>query len=162
MKNQNSDKLKIGDRAPEFSLSDQEGSKRNLRDYRSQWLLLYFYPKDDTSGCTKEACAVRDNFPDFQMLKLQVLGISGDSIESHKKFAAKYRLPFPLLSDEKKETVTRYGVWGKKKFMGRQYMGIFRTSFLIDPQGKIAKIYLNVKPESHIQEVLEDLKELTR
>ena len=119
--------------------------------------MVYFYPKDDTPGCTKEACAIRDDIPRFDKLKVKVLGISVDSVKSHKKFAEKYKLPFTLLSDEKKEVVKKYGVWQKKKFMGREYMGTLRTSFLIDPAGKIAKIYESVKPEVHAEEVLKDL-----
>ncbi len=146
--------------APLFTLPDQNGNERALRDYQGEWVLLYFYPKDDTPGCTKEACAIRDSFPDFQKLKIAVLGVSVDSVTSHKKFEAKYKLPFTLLSDDKKELVKKYGVWGKKKFMGHEYEGPFRTSFLIDPKGKIAKIYEGVNPVTHAAEVLADLKEL--
>ncbi|MGC9602982.1 MAG: thioredoxin-dependent thiol peroxidase [Minisyncoccia bacterium] len=146
--------LKIGEPAPSFELPDQNGQVRRLKDYRGSWVLLYFYPKDDTPGCTKEACAIRDNFPDFQELELKVLGVSIDSVESHEKFAEKYDLPFTLLSDEKKEVVGKYGVWGKKMFLGREFEGTLRTSFLIDPEGKIAKIYEDVKPEIHAKEVL--------
>jgi peroxiredoxin Q/BCP len=148
-------KLKPNKKAPDFDLLDQDGIMHKLSRYRGKWVLLYFYPKDDTPGCTKEACAIRDNFPDFKKLKIQVFGISTDSVKSHKKFADKYTLPFTLLSDEKKEVVEKYGVWGKKKFMGREYMGTFRTSFLIDPDGKVAHIYENVKPDLHAKEVLE-------
>ena len=125
-------------------------------------MLLYFYPKDDTPGCTKEACGIRDSFPDFKKLKIAVFGISVDSAASHKKFEEKYDLPFTLLADEKKEVVKKYGVWGKKKFMGHSYEGTLRTSFLIDPQGKIAKIYENVNPVGHAEEVLADLRALLR
>jgi len=151
-------KLKQGDKAPEFELADQDGVMHKLADYRGKRVLLYFYPKDDTTGCTKEACAIRDSFPDFKGLDAVVLGVSADSVKSHKKFAEKYSLPFTLLADEGKEVVNLYGVWGLKKFMGREYEGIFRTSFLIDPDGTIAKIYENVKPEIHAREVLSDLK----
>ena len=150
-------KIKVGQIAPDFRLSDQDGKIHRLFDFQGQWVLLYFYPKDNTTGCTKEACAIRDSFPAFNKLKSKVLGISIDSVESHKKFAEKYKLPFTLLADDKKEVVKKYGVWGKKKMMGHEYYGIFRTSFLINPQGKIAKIYENVKPEIHAQEVLDDL-----
>ena len=126
-------KLKIGDKAPVFGLLDQNGKTHSLAEYKGQWVLLYFYPKDDTPGCAKEACAIRDNFPDFKKLKAVVFGISADSVKSHKKFADKYNLPFTILSDEDKKVVRKYGVWGKKKFMGREYMGIFRASFLIVP-----------------------------
>ena len=150
--------LKIKTKAPDFKLPDQDEKIHSLKDYKGQWVLLYFYPKDDTPGCTKEACAIRDSFPSFGKLKAAVLGVSVDSVKSHKKFADKYELPFTLLSDEKKKVVKLYGVWDKKKMMGREYMGILRTSFLIDPQGKIVKIYENVKPEIHAGEVLADLK----
>ncbi|KKT86822.1 MAG: Alkyl hydroperoxide reductase/ Thiol specific antioxidant/ Mal allergen [Microgenomates group bacterium GW2011_GWA1_Microgenomates_45_10] len=153
-------KLKIKSKAPEFKLSDQDGKAHSLKDYKDKWVLLYFYPKDDTPGCTKEACSIRDNLPDFKKLKISVLGVSVDSVKSHKKFAGKYSLPFTLLADEKKEVVKKYGVWAKKKFMGREYMGTMRTSFLINPAGKIAKIYENVKPELHVEEVLKDFKRL--
>ena len=120
--------------------------------------MLYFYPKDDTPGCTTEACSIRDNWARFKKAGLVVLGASTDSVKSHAKFAEKYDLPFPLLADEKKELVKDYGVWGKKKFMGREYLGTKRWSFLIDPTGRIAKIYEDVKPNEHADEVLADLK----
>lgn len=154
--------LKIGDKAPEFALPDQDGTVHTLGEYKGSWVLLYFYPKDDTAGCTKEACALRDDFPSFGALKAVVLGASTDSVESHKKFAEKYNLPFTLLADEQKQLVESYGVWGKKQMMGREYAGTMRTSFLIDPKGVIAKIYEGVKPEVHAQEVLEDLEQLNK
>ncbi len=144
-------KLLIGDKAPAFS-TENKGS----------WSLLYFYPKDMTPGCTKEACTLRDAYPKFKKLGIKVFGVSTDSQKSHEKFSQKYELPFDLIPDEKKELVNAYGVWGKKKFMGREYMGTSRTSFLIDPKGKIAKIYENVKPELHAEEVLADLKTLMK
>ena len=131
-----------------------------MSERKGQWTILYFYPKDDTPGCTTEACTLRDNFPKFKKTKAAILGISTDSNASHKKFADKYGLPFTLLADEDKTVVNKYGVWGEKSMYGRKYMGTMRTSFLIDPQGKIAKIYEKVKPERHADEVLEDLKEL--
>lgn len=151
-------KLKEGEVAPAVSLLDQDGVGHTLEQYRGKWVLLYFYPKDDTAGCTKEACMIRDDFHDFEKLDAVVLGVSTDSVASHKKFAEKYSLPFTLLADEHKEVVNAYGVWGLKKFMGREYEGTLRTSFLIDPDGKIAKIFEDVKPEVHAQEVLEYLK----
>ena len=132
----------------------------SLKDYKGKFVLLYFYPKDDTPGCTKEACSMRDNLSKFKKLDAQVLGVSIDTVKSHAKFAKKFDLTFPILADEKKELVEAYDVWGKKKFMGREYMGTFRVSFLIDPKGKIAKIYDPVKPELHADEVMKDLKEL--
>ena len=146
--------------APEWKTIDQDGKTHKLSGYKGQWVLMYFYPKDDTPGCTKEACAIRDMMPDFKKLKLKVFGISIQNAKSHKKFAEKYDLPFTLLADEDKKVVEKYDVWAKKKFMGREYMGTLRVSFLIDPKGKIAKIYENVKPEIHAQEILEDLKKL--
>jgi thioredoxin-dependent peroxiredoxin len=153
-------KPSIGDKAPAFSLPDQEGKERSLSDEEGKWVLIYFYPKDDTPGCTKEACVIRDNFPAFKRLDVTVFGVSVDTPKSHAKFIQKYHLPFILLADTEKTVVEAYGVWAKKKFMGREYMGTLRTSFLIDPKGKIANIYENVKPDAHAEEVLTDLGEL--
>lgn len=149
--------LKVNQKAPDFSLSDQDGKVHKLSSYKGSWVLLYFYPKDNTTGCTAEACAIRDYFPNFGKLKAKVLGVSVDSVKSHKKFADKYKLPFTLLADEEKKVVNRYGVWAKKKFIGREYMGTLRTSFLINPEGKIIKVYEKVNPAMHASEVLEDL-----
>ena len=153
-------KLKAGDRAPDFSLPDQDGKTHALKDYAGGWLLLYFYPKDDTPGCTKEACNFRDGYAKFRQAGLAVAGVSADSVKSHAKFVKKYDLPFTLLADEEKKTVNDYGVWGKKKFMGREYMGIFRNSYLISPDGRVAKAYEGVKPDEHADEVLKDIAEL--
>jgi thioredoxin-dependent peroxiredoxin len=150
---------KLNSKAPAFSLSDQDGKIHKLSDYTGKWVVLYFYPKDDTLGCTKEACVMRDSLPDLKKLKAMVLGVSVDTVKSHKKFADKYELPFTLLADEDKKVVNKYGVWAKKKFMGREYMGTLRTTFIIGPDGKIKKIYENVKPPTHAEEVLRDLKE---
>ena len=152
--------LKLNSKAPNFSLPDQDGNIHSLNEYRDKWILVYFYPKDDTAGCTKEACVIRDNLPDFKKLNCVVLGISADSSESHEKFAKKYKLSFTLLADEEKRVIKKYGAWQKKKFMGREYIGIKRKSYLIDPDGKVAKIYLDVKPAKHAEEVLNDLKSL--
>ena len=152
---------KVGDTAPAVSLKDQDGKPHRLSDDKGFWVLLYFYPKDDTPGCTKEACGIRDNFLKFNSNKVKVFGVSADSVESHRKFAEKFKLPFPLLADDQKQVVNAYGVWGEKQFMGKSYQGISRTSFLIDPQGKIAKIYEKVKPEEHAQEVLNDVESLS-
>lgn len=154
--------LKTGQRAPSFALPDQHGEKHKLADYKGKWVLLYFYPRDDTPGCTKEACSIRDNFSGFRKLDAEVLGVSADSVRSHEKFARKYDLPFTLLADEDKKLVNRYGVWGLKKSFGREFEGIRRTSFLIDPKGKIARIYENVKPAGHAEQVLQDLRELNK
>ena len=151
-------KLKIGDLAPTFSAPDQVGKMHTLKDQKGKWVLLYFYPKDDTPGCTVEACTIRDNWPAFKKIGIKVFGVSADSVKSHKKFEEKFELPFTLLADEDKKIITAYGVWQKKKFMGREYMGIVRSSFLIDGKGKIAKIYESVKPKEHAEEVLGDVK----
>ncbi len=154
--------FKEGITAPDFELPDENGAWQRLSEYKGKWVLLYFYPKDDTPGCTKEACLIRDYFPDFSKLKAKVLGISVDSPESHTKFIKKYKLPFTLLSDEGKSVVRLYKVWGRKKFMGREYEGTLRTSFLVNPEGKISKIYKNVDPAIHAKEVLSDLKKIKR
>ena len=155
-------KLKVGNKAPDIALSDQDGKPRKLSDMIGKWVLVYFYPKDDTPGCTKEACGMRDSMSDLKKHHITVVGISTDSVKSHKKFAEKYDLPFTLLSDEEKKIVNAYGVWGKKKFMGREYMGTNRMSFLIGPDGKIAKIYEKVKPATHAGEVIADAAALKK
>jgi peroxiredoxin Q/BCP len=149
--------LKINQKAPEFNLADQSGEMHNLKMYKGKKVLLYFYPKDDTPGCTTEACSFRDNLKDLSSLGLVVLGVSKDSVASHAKFAKKYDLNFPILSDETGEVIEAYGAWGKKKFMGREYMGILRMSFLIDQDGKVEKIYEEVKPKEHVGEVKGDI-----
>lgn len=154
--------LKIKSKAPQFSLKDEKGKVHKLSDYLGKYVLLYFYPKDDTSGCTKQACMIRDEFPNFKKIKCVVLGVSIDSVESHTKFKQKYDLPFTLLSDEEKKVVQKYGVWAEKSMYGKKYMGTLRTSYLIDPKGKIVKIYENVKPEIHAEEVLEDLNNISK
>jgi peroxiredoxin Q/BCP len=149
--------LKAGGKAPDFTLPDQTGKSHALADYRGKWVLLYFYPKDDTPGCTKEACALRDQFPAFGKLDAVVFGVSADSVKSHAKFADKYELPFTLLADETKEMIKAYDAWGPKKFMGREFLGTKRISYLIDPRGRIAKAYAKVKPAEHAGEVIQDL-----
>ena len=149
--------LKVGDVAPSFSLPDQDGVLHTLEQYKGKKVLLYFYPKDDTPGCTTEACNFRDGYSSFADSGLVVLGMSKDSVKSHKKFADKFSLQFPLLSDESTEVIKSYGVWKLKKFMGREYMGIDRMSFLIDEKGNIAKIYEQVKPAVHADEVKKDI-----
>ena len=151
---------KINTKAPQFCLQDQNEKEHCLKDCAGNWVLIYFYPKDDTPGCTKEACAIRDNFSQFKKLKITVFGISKDPVKKHKKFVDKYELPFTLLADDGLEVVKKYGVYGKKKFMGREYIGVNRISFLIDADGKIRKIYEKVKPEEHASEVLKDFKAL--
>jgi thioredoxin-dependent peroxiredoxin len=152
--------LKVGDKAPAFKLKNQDAKVISLSDLKGKPIVLYFYPKDDTSGCTKEACNFRDEFPKFGKLNAEIIGISADSVESHKKFADKYKLPFDLLSDEKKEVINQYGVWQEKSMYGRKYMGIVRTTFIIDSSGKIVKIFPKVKVDEHNEEVMEALKEL--
>lgn len=149
-----------GKSAPLFTLPDQNGEDQSLAAYLGEWVILYFYPKDDTPGCTKEACSFRDGYATLKKEGITVFGISADSVKSHRKFAEKFSLPFPLLSDDEKKVVERYGVFGKKKFMGREYEGIFRTTFLIDPNGVIAKVYEDVKPDDHANIILADLRTL--
>jgi peroxiredoxin Q/BCP len=151
--------IKIGTKAPAFTLPDQDGKIHSLSDYAGKKVLLYFYPKDDTPGCTTEACNFRDGYKEFKKMGLEVLGVSKDSVKSHKKFVEKFSLPFPLLSDEDGTVVEAYDSWGKKKFMGREYLGIIRNSFLIDEKGKIEKVYREVKTKEHAQEVKEDVKQ---
>jgi len=146
--------LKEGDKAPGFKLKDSSGNVVSLKDFQGKDVVLYFYPKDDTSGCTKEACGFRDSYPEFSKLDAIVLGISADSEESHRKFIIKYNLPFTLLSDPDKEVIEAYGVWKEKNMYGKKYMGIERTTFLIDKKGVIRKIFQKVKVEGHIDEIL--------
>lgn len=141
-------------KAPDFSLPDQNGKIHKLGDYAGKWLIIYFYPKDDTPGCTKEACGFI-SFPNAS-----VIGISKDSVKSHAKFAAKYHLNFPILSDESLETIKAYEAWGKKKLYGLEYEGIFRKTYLINPKGEIVKVYEKVKPATHSAEILKDLEGL--
>jgi peroxiredoxin Q/BCP len=147
--------LKEGSTAPAFSTTDGDGNKVKLKDFRGERVVLYFYPKDDTPGCTKEACSFRDSFSQFKKTGIHVLGVSPDTEASHKKFATKYKLPFTLLADPGHTIADAYGAYGQKKFMGRTYMGVLRTTFLIDEKGKIKKIFEKVKPDDHAREVLE-------
>jgi peroxiredoxin Q/BCP len=148
----------VGSKAPDFSLPDQDGKPHSLSDYRGKTVLLYFYPKDMTPGCTTEACSFRDAMNDFKGAGIQVLGVSVDSVESHKKFAERYHLNFPILSDMNKKVVQDYGVWGEKKFMGVKYTGTSRESFLINGKGVVAKHYPKVKPAEHVAEVLKEVQ----
>jgi len=150
--------LKAGDVAPAFTLPDQDGKMHSLSDYFGKKVLIYFYPKDDTPGCTTEACSFRDNNSALSDMGLVILGVSKDSVKSHKKFHDKYELNFPILSDESTEMIQAYGAWRLKKFMGREYMGIERMSVMVDEKGKIAKIYESVKPKDHTEEVMSDVK----
>ncbi len=143
--------LTLGSKAPDFTALDQDGKTHNLADYRGRWLLLYFYPKDNTPGCTTEACTLRDSYNDFEKIKAVVLGVSADSVKSHAGFAGKYNLPFPILADQDKIIIKAYGADGLVR----------RISYLIDPQGKIAKAYAKVKPAEHAAEALKDLNDLS-
>jgi peroxiredoxin Q/BCP len=147
-------KLKEGDVAPDFSAPVSGGSTVSLAGLKGKNVILYFYPKDDTPGCTKEACGFRDGFAAFKKKGAVVLGVSPDSVKAHDKFVKKFDLPFPLVSDVDKKIVEAYGVWGEKVFMGRKYMGTHRVTFLIGPDGRIRKIWPKVKPEEHPAEVL--------
>ena len=140
--------------APEFALPDEDGKIHNLSDYRGKPVVLYFYPKDDTPGCTTEACNFRDDFHIYEQNGIVILGVSPDNAKSHTKFKNKFNLPFTLLADEGHTIANAYGVWGPKKFMGREYEGVLRTTFLIGPDGNIVKVFENVKPDHHSKEVL--------
>ncbi len=148
---------KLNEKAPDFKLEDQDGNWHSLADYNGKKVVLYFYPKDMTSGCTVEAQCFRDRMNDFKAFGIQVLGVSPDDVKSHKKFAEKERLNFPLLADVDKEVVNAYGVWVEKSMYGKKYMGVQRDTFLIDENGVLVKHYEKVKPENHIEEVLADL-----
>jgi len=149
--------LSIGDKAPDFSLPTGDGTTLSLKDLRGKRVVLYFYPKDDTPGCTSEACSFRDEIQVFQKKGAVIIGVSIDSVESHRKFAGKYDLPFALLSDEKKVMVKAYGVWKQKNMYGKKYMGVERTTFVIDEEGRIAQIFRKVKVDGHTEEVLAGL-----
>lgn len=145
-------------KAKEFNLPDENGKFHELTDYHGRWVVLYFYPKDDTPGCTKEACGFRDGMSQLEELGVVVLGVSKDSPKSHQKFKEKYHLNFPLLSDESKEVTQAYDAWGEKSFMGRKFYGILRKTYLIDPEGEVKKVYEKVDPTKHSAEILADVK----
>jgi thioredoxin-dependent peroxiredoxin len=151
-----------GAKAPDFSLPDGEGKNVSLKDFKGKNLVIYFYPKDDTPGCTKEACDFRDNLARLKKAGAAVVGVSRDQVKSHAKFAAKYDLPFPLLSDVEGGMLEAYGVWQKKSFMGKSFMGIVRTTFLVDGNGVVRRAWEKVKVEGHVDEVLDAIKELKR
>jgi peroxiredoxin Q/BCP len=153
--------LTEGAPAPDFTLENDKGESIRLADLRGKWAVLYWYPKDDTPGCTTEACEIRDN---WQLLsgEAALFGVSPDGVTSHQKFRDKYNLPFPLLADPDHSVSEAYGVWGKKKFMGREYMGVDRATFIIDPQGNVAKVFPQVKPAGHSLEILQALQELKK
>ena len=146
--------LKVGDIAPDFETKDNEGTTRRLKDYKDKKLVLFFYPKASTPGCTVEACDLRDNYKRFQSLGYEILGVSADTAKRQQNFINKYDLPFPLLADVDKEVIMSYGVWGPKKFMGREFDGIHRTTFVIDEKGIISAIILKVKTKEHSAQLL--------
>ena len=146
--------LEVGTTAPDFTTLDQDGNKISLSDFKGQKVVLYFYPKDNTPGCTKEACGFRDRFAQFRGLNVEILGVSIDGEPSHKAFAHKYGLPFRLLADPDKRLVTAYGVWGEKTLYGKKYMGTNRVTYVIDESGAIAAVFPKVKPATHAEEVL--------
>jgi len=149
-------KLKIGDKAPQFSGLNQDGKQINLNDFAGKKIVLYFYPKDDTPGCTAEACNLRDNYTQMLEKGYAVLGVSTDSVASHKKFVTKYNLPFDLIADTEKQIVEAYGVWGEKKMYGNSYFGTNRTTFIIDPNGKIEEIIEQVDTKNHFSQIIGD------
>ncbi len=150
--------ISAGIQAPDFTLLDETSTPRQLSSYQGKPVILYFYPKDDTPGCTTEACAFRDDYGAYERAGVVILGVSPDSPASHVKFKEKYHLPFTLLSDDGHKVCDTYGVWGPKKFMGKSYEGVIRTTFLIGADGKIIKVFENVKPDGHSAEILETLK----
>jgi peroxiredoxin Q/BCP len=152
--------ISAGQPAPTFTLLDENETQRSLSDYRGKPVVLYFYPKDDTPGCTKEACGFRDDYSAYEKAGVEILGVSPDSPKSHAKFKAKYDLPFHLLADTEKEVLKAYDTWGLKKSHGREYEGVLRTTFLINSDGNIARVFQNVKPAEHSEEILAALQEL--
>lgn len=153
--------LAVGTKAPEFTTTNQDGKPVSLSDFRGKKVILYFYPKDNTPGCTKEACAFRDRFAQFQQRQVEILGVSVDDVKSHQAFARKHSLPFALLADPDKRLVQAYGVWGEKTLYGKKYMGTNRVTYLIDEEGTIAAVFPKVKPERHAEEILAVLQEQT-
>lgn len=151
--------LKAGDKAPDFNITDQNGKVHHIADYKGKKVILYFYPKDLTPGCTVESCNLRDNYDDLKKKGFEVIGVSADDEKKHKKFIEKHDLPFNLLADTNKSVLNDYGVWGEKKFMGRTYDGIHRTTFIIDENGVIEKIINKVKTKDHTQQILDELEE---
>lgn len=149
--------LKVGDKAPDFQVADQDGTAVSLKDFRGSKLILYFYPKDDTPGCTAEACNLKDNYQILKKKGFSVLGVSADSDASHKKFIAKYILPFALIPDKERTILKAYGAWGMKKLYGREYEGIIRTTYVIDEKGVIEKVFTKVDTKNHSQQILDEM-----
>ena len=152
--------LDQGKKAPDFTAPDQNGKQHSLSAYKGKWVILYFYPKDMTPGCTTEACNFRDDFPEFNKLDAVILGVSKDSVQKHLKFAQKYDLPFSLISDENGTICETYGVWQEKSMYGKKYMGINRSTFLINPEGNIARVFPKVNVKTHAEELLQAIEEL--
>ena len=150
--------IQSGIPAPDFELLDDTNTLRKLSDFQGKPVVLYFYPKDDTPGCTTEACNFRDDYSAYEKAGVTILGVSPDTVNSHIKFKKKFELPFPLLADEDHKVCEEYGVWALKKFMGREYMGVLRTTFLIDAEGQIMRVFENVKPAEHSAEILSAIK----
>lgn len=150
--------LQEGDQAPDFQGKDENGKMISLKDFKGKKLVLFFYPKDNTPGCTAEACSLSENYDDLKAAGLQILGVSADSEKRHQNFINKFRLPYHLLADTEMEVIKKYGVWGKKRFMGRIYDGILRTTFVIDGQGKIIRVFKDVKTKTHASQILESLE----
>jgi len=149
--------LSEGVKAPDFELKDSEGNLHKLSDYAGQTIVVYFYPKDDTPGCTKEACSFRDSYAEFNKAGVTIIGISPDKVASHKKFKDKYALPFTLLADADHKVCEAYGVWGLKKSFGREYEGVFRTTYVLGPEGEVKRVFEKVKPSDHSKEVLREV-----
>jgi len=154
--------LVVGKKAPAFNLADQKEIKHKLSDYAGKWVIIYFYPKDDTPGCTKEACAIAEVYKDFGKARVKVFGVSKDSPASHKMFAKKYSLPFTLLSDESTKTIEKYGAWQEKNMYGKMVWGTARITYVINPDGKVAAVYPKVDPASHALKLLKDIVELKK
>ena len=154
--------LEVGTTAPQITLADQQGTTRTLNEFLGNWVLIYFYPKDNTPGCTREACGIRDTWDRFEQSGVTVLGISADSVESHQKFIKDHQLPFTLLSDPEKKVIKAYEALGEKMMFGKKYTGILRVSYLIDPEGKIRRAYSKVQPNKHAEQILKDMTELKK
>jgi thioredoxin-dependent peroxiredoxin len=152
--------LEVGQRAPQFTLPDQDGNRVALKDLRGSPVVVYFYPKDDTSGCTTQACGIRDQWAEFEEAGAVVLGISPDDVDSHERFAAKYDLPHRLLADPERTVIDKYGAWGKKSMYGREYEGVIRSTVLVDPAGKVAAVWPKVQPKKHADAVLKAIRDL--
>lgn len=151
--------LKVGDQAPDFTAKDQNGQEINLNSHKGKKVILYFYPKDNTPGCTAEACNLRDNYSELANKGYEIIGVSPDSEESHQKFVSKYSLPFTLIADEDKSIMKAYGAWGLKKMYGKEYEGVLRTTYVIDENGEILKVFTKVKTKDHTEQILEAMEE---